>query len=99
MVKDIKETPIKAVLYYVSKAEHADPDFMDSIRKEFADYKKQGYQPVVFISGDGDLKECMYYLMKHNLELMATHPERFRGRNAWVKEDNSSNINNETSGD
>ncbi len=85
MIKDIKETPIKAVIYYISQQEHEDSAIMDSIRKECAEFKKQKYQPVVFISGNESLEECLYYLMKHNIELMATHPERFKGSANWTK--------------
>lgn len=84
MIKDIKETPTKLVLYYVSQQEYADPVLMESIRKESAEYKKHKYQPAVFISGNDPLEDCIYNLIKHNLELMATHPERFKGSAKWV---------------
>ena len=58
---------------------------MESIRKECAEFKKQKYQPVVFISGNESLEECLYHLMKHNIELMVTHPERFKGSANWAK--------------
>lgn len=88
MIKDIKETPSKFVLYYVSKQEAADQALMDAIRKECTEYKRQNYQPAIFISGDQDLEDCMYHLMKANKELMATHPERFKGSHKWVKPNN-----------
>ncbi len=85
VIKNIKETPIKAVIYYICQQEHADLALMDSIYKECAEFKKQEYQPVIFISGKESLEECLYYLMKHNIELMATHPERFKGSANWAK--------------
>ena len=82
MVKEIKEEPIKAVLYYVSQAENANKELMASVRAECVEYKKQAYQPVIFISGNESLEETLYYLMKHNLQVLAEHPERFgRDRN------------------
>lgn len=84
MIKNIKETPTKLVLYYISQQEYADPDLMESIRKECVEYKKQKYQPAIFISGNEPLEDCIYHLMKHNIKLMATHPERFKGSAKWV---------------
>ena len=49
MIKDIKEEPIKAVLYYISQEEYANEALMASIRAECAEYKKQKYQPAIFI--------------------------------------------------
>jgi len=77
VVKDIKEEPIKAVLYYINQREYANEEFMASIRAECAEYKNQKYQPAIFISGNEDLKETLYWLLKHNLKVLAEHPERF----------------------
>lgn len=85
MIKDIKEKPSKFVLYYVSKQEYADKVLMDSIRKECAEYKKQKYQPAIFISGNDSLEECIYHFIKHNQEVMATHPEHYKESDKWVK--------------
>ncbi len=81
MVKKIKEKPIKAVLYFLSKEEAKDEALMATIKNECKEYKKQGYQPVIFESGEESLEICIHDLIKHNLTLMATHPEKFAGRN------------------
>ncbi len=77
MIKDIKEEPIKAVLYYISQEEYANEALMASVRAECAEYKEQKYQPVIFISGNESLEVSMYWLLKHNLKVLAEHPERF----------------------
>ncbi len=68
---EIRETPIKAVLFWISKAEAEDKEFMDSLKPEFKKWKKKGYLPTVFESGEGSLEDGMYLLLKHNMEVLA----------------------------
>lgn len=71
MKLEIRESPVKAVLYWLSKTEAEDEVLMSSLRPRFAEWKAKKYLPVVMESGEGDIEESMYYLMKHNLEAMA----------------------------
>ncbi len=67
----ISEKPMKAVLFYISKEEGADKEFMNSLNPQFNAWKARGYFPAVFESGNGSLEDAMYLLMKHNIELKA----------------------------
>ena len=68
---EIREQPVKAVLYWLSQDEANDESLMSSLRLQFAKWKAKKYLPVVMESGDGNIEESMYCLMKHNLEVMA----------------------------
>ncbi len=67
----VKEKPIKAVLFYISEEEAADKELMKSLNPQFDSWKAKGYLPTVFESGKGSLEDGMYMLMKYNMELIA----------------------------
>lgn len=68
---EVREIPHKTVLFWLSRAEAADSQVMDSLKPLFKSWKSQGYLPVVFESGEGDMNDSMYLLMKRNFELLA----------------------------
>ncbi len=67
----VRETPIKAVLFYVSKEEAENKELINSLNPQFDSWKSKGYFPAVFESGEGSLEDGMYMLMKYNMELIA----------------------------
>lgn len=68
---EIRERPFKTVLFWMSKEEAADKELNASLKPRFAEWKKKKYLPVIFESGDGNLEDSMYMLMKRNLEVLA----------------------------
>ena len=68
---EVRERPYKTVLFWVSRKEASDKAFMATLKPQFAKWKAQKYQPVVLESGEGNLEESMYMLMKRNLEILA----------------------------
>ena len=68
---EIRERPFKTVLFWMSKEEAADKELNASLKPQFAEWKKKKYLPVVFESGDGNLEDSMYMLMKRNIEVLA----------------------------
>ena len=68
---EVREIPHKTVLFWLSRAEAADSQVMDSLKPLFKSWKNRGYLPVVFESGEGDMNDSMYLLMKRNFELLA----------------------------
>lgn len=61
----------KLVCYYLSRQERDDKVFRESLKPEYQLWKERGYLSCVFLSGDGDLKESIEELIRHNLEVMA----------------------------
>ncbi len=76
----VKEEPLKAVLFYISEEEAADKELMDSLNPQFDSWKAKGYLPTVFESGKGSLEDTMHSLMKYNIELMAEKRVKARKR-------------------
>ncbi len=68
---EIRETPIKAALFWISKEEARDKEFMAKLKPQFKKWKAKGYLPAVFESGEGNLEDSMYLLMKHNMKVLA----------------------------
>ena len=68
---EIRERPYKTVLLWMSKEEAADEELQASLKPKFAEWKKKNYLPIVFESGEGNLEDSMYMLMKRNLEVLA----------------------------
>ncbi|MBR3588980.1 MAG: hypothetical protein IKL16_05410 [Clostridia bacterium] len=68
---DVKEKPRKMVLIWLSVDEANDRDLMHTLEEKYGEWKNQGYLPVVFKSGTGNLEDSMYLLMKHNYEVYA----------------------------
>lgn len=66
-----KSSPPKLVYIWLSREEGQDQSLLDSLKPRYAQWKKQGYMPVVMESGNGKLEDSMYLLMKHNYELIA----------------------------
>lgn len=66
---DVQEKPIKIAAFWVSKAESADKNFMNSLKPEFKVWKQKNYLPVVYEAGEENVKDNMYMLMKHNYDL------------------------------
>ncbi len=67
---EVKE-PLKIAAFWVSKAEACDKTFMASLKPQFKHWKERGYLPVVYESGEQSPEECLYMLMKHNIEVSA----------------------------
>lgn len=63
---EVRERPRKMILYWMSKDESQNTDLMLSLRSEFKMWKTHNYQPVVFVSGEGNMQDSMYLLMKRN---------------------------------
>ena len=68
---EIRERPYKTVLLWMSREEAADEKLTASLKPRFAEWKKKNYLPIVFESGEGNLEDSMYMLMKRNLEVLA----------------------------
>lgn len=68
---EIRESPYKFAIFWLSREESESPEFMAGLRTEYKLWKEKGYQPVVFCSGTGSLEDCVYQLIKHNHEVMA----------------------------
>ena len=68
---EFKEKPRKKVLIWLSEDEANDSELGLKLKLKYAEWKSQGYLPVVFKSGSGNLEDSMYLLMKHNYELYA----------------------------
>ena len=66
-----KENAPKLVYIWLSREEGQDKALLESLKPHYAEWKKQGYMPVVMESGEGKLEDSMYLLMKHNYELLA----------------------------
>ncbi len=67
---EVKESP-KVAAFWVSKAEACDKAFMGTLKPQFKHWKERGYLPVVYESGEQSPEECLYMLMKHNIEVSA----------------------------
>lgn len=61
----------KAVMFWLINEEKNNPVLRESLKPLFRESKAQGYLPVVMQSGEGDLKESMKSLMKHEGRRMA----------------------------
>lgn len=68
---EVREIPHKTVFFWLSRAEAADSRIMNSLTPQFKIFKNQGYTPVVFESGIGNLENSIYMLLKHNYEILA----------------------------
>ena len=68
---EIRERPYKTVLLWMSREEAADKELKAFLKPRFAEWKKKNYLPIVFESGEGNLEDSMYMLMKRNLEVLA----------------------------
>ncbi len=68
---EFKEKPRKKVLIWLSADEANDSNMMHSLKGKFSEWKKEGYLPVIYKSGTGNLEDSMYLLMKHNYEIYA----------------------------
>ena len=65
---EIMERPMKMVCYWMSAEEGRDEELIASLKPQFKDWKLKKYQPVVYVSGTGNLEDAMYMLMKRNYE-------------------------------
>lgn len=54
----------KLVEFWLTNAEKNDPKLRESLRPEFKRWKARKYQPVVYESGKGDLRESVLALLK-----------------------------------
>lgn len=50
--------------YWLTNAEKCDPALRESLKPEFKRWKAKKYQPVVYESGKGDLRESVLALLK-----------------------------------
>ena len=67
---EVKEKP-KLVLFYLSRQETADEELMKEIKDNAQGLKKLSYLSVVVESGEDDLKDSLYCLMKQNRKAVA----------------------------
>ena len=67
---EVKEKP-KLVLFYLSRQETADEELMKEIEDNAQALKKLSYLSVVVESGEDDLKDSLYCLMKQNRKAVA----------------------------
>ena len=56
---DVQEKPMKIAAFWVSKAEAADTDFMNSLKPEFKAWKRKNYLPVVYEAGEENMEDNM----------------------------------------
>ncbi|MEA5050658.1 MAG: hypothetical protein VB021_04200 [Oscillospiraceae bacterium] len=70
-MKLIVDDELKIAGFWLSRAERDDGELKASLKPQFAEWKAKNYLPVVYESGDGDLKESIYYLLKHHIEKKA----------------------------
>ncbi len=68
---EVREVPHKTVLFWLSRVEAADSQVMNSLKLQFKSWKDKGYLPVVFESGEGNMEDHLYLLMKRNYEILA----------------------------
>lgn len=69
---EVHEQPHKTVIFWLSKEESEDKNFLASLQPQFKEWKVKKYQPVVFESGTQSLEDSIYLLMKHNYKVLAT---------------------------
>ncbi len=67
---EVKEKP-KLVLFYLSRQETADEELMKEIEDNAQALKKLSYLSVVVESGENDLADSLYCLMKQNRKAAA----------------------------
>ena len=67
---EVKEKP-KLVLFYLSRQETADGKLMKEIEDNAQALKNLSYLSVVVESGEDDLKDSLYCLMKQNRRAVA----------------------------
>lgn len=68
MKTQIMEAPRRAQLYWLSKQESEDEAFITFLQSIIANQKEQGTFPVIIESGEGDLEEQLYLLLKRNID-------------------------------
>lgn len=68
---EVKESPHPLVLFWISREEGADKEFMELLKPQFRAWKSKKYQPILFESGAGNQEDSMYLLMKRNYEILA----------------------------
>ena len=71
MKLQFKEAPVKIVYIWISREEGQDKALLDSLKQRYAAWRAKGYMPVVMESGEKNLEDSMYLLMKHHYELIA----------------------------
>lgn len=67
---EVKEKP-KLVLFYLSRQETADEELMKEIEDNAQALKNLSFLSVVVESGEDDLKDSLYCLMKQNRRAVA----------------------------
>lgn len=67
---EVKEKP-KLVLFYLSRQETADGELMKEIEDSMQVLKNLSFLSVVMESGEDDLKDSLYCLMKQNRRAVA----------------------------
>ena len=67
---EVKEKP-KLVLFYLSRQEIADKELMKEIEDNAQALKNLSFLSVVVESGEDDLKDSLYCLMKQNRKAVA----------------------------
>ena len=68
---EIKEQPYKTVFFWLSSEEGKDKNFLNSLNSSLNEWKSKKYLPVIFESGEGNIEDSIYMLMKHNFEILA----------------------------
>lgn len=61
----------KTVSYWITRAEREDPALLESLKPQFAEYKRRKYTVAVFFSGERDLLYQTTGLLLHNQKVAA----------------------------
>lgn len=68
MKTQIMEAPKRAQLYWLSKNEAEDETFMAFLKTMIVNRKEHETLPVIIESGEGNLEEMVYLLLKQNID-------------------------------
>jgi len=70
-MKQLVNEEAKRVDFYLTNADQQDEQLMADVRAQCRRWHQAGYRAVMFLSGKGDLEECIGDLLRHNLRVMA----------------------------
>jgi len=70
-MKQLVNEEAKRVDFYLTNADQQDEQLMADVRAQCRQWHQAGYRAVMFLSGKGDLEECIGDLLRHNLRVMA----------------------------
>ena len=68
---EVKEQPCKLILFYLSREESADKNLRQALRENAQIWKDNSFLSVVVESGEDDIEDSLYCLMKQNRKAVA----------------------------